>query len=768
MNNFTPIMKISSFCLIFFLSVMSGWAQCEPPTAILISDVTQISARIDWTASVDSPSNGYEVELRTSGTPGTGGSGFAQASTTMSTFLDVTGIQSGTTYFVYIRSICAGPTNGPWSAAQPFTTPAMAAPVAVAATDITASSFVARWEIVFGASEYEVLYSYDNFFSTNFTVSAGSSLNRLIPQLTSETLYKYKVRARAGSGPWSDYSNIISVTTTDEESIFARWTSEGWLQQPTSLKELIFEANFNTGINQFGATLSGKKMTIQPGVKVTIAPGTFITIERNVVNNSTAANFVIESNGNFNQQGNTLNVGNGATVKRNSFPIYRLDYTMWSSPVIGQNLLAFSPQTVPSRFYSYSSSLNVFTVIPNVASKTMVAGEGYLVRAPNNWIPYSEGAIAQSFPGVFTGVLKTGEVDVALNEGFNMVGNPYACDISADVMFGLNQNNDASAWFWRRRNNIASNGPTTSFYATYNEFGGTGVHLLGQLPGDADENTRPDGLIKVGQGFIVKSKAVSNGNIMFNKTMKVATEFNSDIFLKQNKDKSENSELTTVEKHKFYLELTGDEGIGSEILMGYASNATDGLDNMDSSYIGDSSIALTSLIDSDSYVIQAKALPFQSTSEFPLRFETSVAASYTIKLGDVTGMFVENVDPILVDMLTNTETNLRNGSYTFASEIGIYDTRFKVIFVETALGIVDVTADANAVVVINRNNVLTINAGTYTINNVDIYDMLGRKIYSKSNVEANEAVISDLRAQDQIILVQIATDHGVVTKKVQF
>ena len=223
-----------------------------------------------------------------------------------------------------------------------------------------------------------------------------------------------------------------------------------------------------------------------------------------------------------------------------------------------------------------------------------------------------------------------------------------------------------------------------------------------------------------------------------------------------------------MERHKFYLTLTGGPGIGSEILLCYASNAINGVDSSDGKYIGDSPIALTSLIDNNSYVIQAKALPFQNTSEFALRFQTSVAASYTISLGDVTGMFTENVDPILVDMLTNTTTNLRNASYTFASEIGIYDTRFKIVFEETALGNVDVVADANAVVVMSKDNVLTINAGTYTINNVEIYDMLGRKIYSKSNVDSNTTSIADLKSQQQIILVQIATDHGVVTKKVQF
>lgn len=762
MNNNLNLKKISTAFLFLLLSVTSGWSQCDVPTGIAITALNQVSTTIEWSASVSNPLSGYETELRTSGPAGSGVEGLVLSNVGVETFVSYSALDPNTSYTFFVRSICSGVQNSVWSSGTTFQTLSLSTPIAIAATNITNASFVARWQSVVGATEYEVQYKLATLdWSVATTVNAGNNLNKLIFNLLPSTVYNYRIRARTATGPWTPVSNVIDVLTDNVPVTVARFTSEGWLAQPTSEVDLSIEANFNTATSEFGSALFGQSMTVLPGITFTIASGTFIEVQ-NIINQSAPENFVIESNANYRQLSQTNNVG-GITVKRNSFPIYRLDYTMWSSPVLNQNLLAFSPLTFPNRFYSYNSSSNNFTVIQDVGSKFFQPGIGYLIRTPDNWTIFSEGTAGSSYPGKFVGVPNTHDIEVILNAGYNMVGNPFPTDLAADALIGDNNAViDETLYFWRRRNNNVSTDLQTSYYATWSSLGGTGIIMPGSV-GD-QLTTRPNGIIKVGQGFLVRTKEIPIvSNLVFNLNMKDSNNY-QDIFLKTGK----NSSNTAVEVHKFYLNLTGGPEIGGQLLLGYASNASDDFDASDGQYIGDSPIALTSIIGDKSYVIQGRALPFLNTDEIILRFQTSVAASYTISLDDVTGMFQENVDPILVDILTNTSTNLRDASYTFASAVGIFDDRFKVVFIETALSTNDVAFSDSAVVVISKNNILSIDAGSYTIQNLEIYDLRGSKIYSRGNIDSNSTSVEDLQIQQQIIFVKIYTDKGIVTKKVQF
>jgi hypothetical protein len=172
----------------------------------------------------------------------------------------------------------------------------------------------------------------------------------------------------------------------------------------------------------------------------------------------------IENSGNLLQTNNVANTGSGSTiVKRNSNPLIRLDYTLWSSPVSGQGLYAFSPFTsvVPNiRFYKYNpiitspattgvysndlgftlSGLDGNNVNGTDSSNIPFAtGKGYLIR-----LPWNHPTAAVIWNGQFTGVPNNGTQNVSIiNQGdrYNAVGNPYPSPISISQFASDNSNN---------------------------------------------------------------------------------------------------------------------------------------------------------------------------------------------------------------------------------------------------------------------------------------------------------------------------------------
>ena len=93
---------------------------------------------------------------------------------------------------------------------------ALVAPVALAATGITSSSFTANWQAISGATKYLLDVSTSSNFSTFVTGynnrDVGNVLTFGITGLNASTIYYYRVRANNSSST-SPSSNVIQVTT---------------------------------------------------------------------------------------------------------------------------------------------------------------------------------------------------------------------------------------------------------------------------------------------------------------------------------------------------------------------------------------------------------------------------------------------------------------------------------------------------------------------------------------------------------------------------
>ncbi len=596
------------------------------------------------------------------------------------------------------------------------------------------------------------------------------------------TTYYYRVRAYSDNCTTAS-SNTIAVNTKGE----ATWKISGgtakWVPAfypdgttPVVIDETIpvrIETDYNSDTD---GEFIAKKLTLAAGT-FTIAEATTITIENEIVNNLTADKFVVENNGNLiqNNESAAINGTSAITVLRDSSPLFRNDYTMWSSPVAGQNLFGFSPYTVANRFYTYNSSTDQFNAVPglnNSSADTFVTGTGYLIRMPNAGADtegtptgttsspygYQQGTNNMVFNGMFTGVPNNGTIDVTLSDagsGFNLIGNPYPSPINIRQFLSDNQSViNGTIWVWRKTNASAN-----TAYCTINT---TGQYVDN---GELNTDVNPLGIIRTGQGFIVQMSETPAGN-----SVSFTNQMRSDDTSNQFFRNGNNNAWQAPESHGIYLNLTNTVGFFQQMYTGYIAGATNGVDSgIDSRYINDKPTVLSTALNSNEYVIHGRALPFNNQNTEPLQLRVATAGTYSISIDHVEGLFTGNQEIFLKDNLTGTVHNIKESPYTFTTATGTFTNRFEIVYTNEMLGADNPVIDANSVVVYKEGNNIVVNAGNIEMKSVTIFDMRGRMVYSNTNVNATQTVAENLQVEQQVLIVQIITkENAKVSKKILF
>ena len=509
-------------------------------------------------------------------------------------------------------------------------------------------------------------------------------------------------------------------------------------------------------------------ITINGSGTLTVQSGRTVTVT-NAINTTSATQFVLENNANLLQGGTTNQNAGPITVKRNSSSIIRLDYTLWSSPVASQGLYAFSKTTLPNRFYRYDTNTNFYTnsvgfnltnlqypsplVAPNGINGTdennvtFAAGKGYLIR-----VPWNHPTAPTSWTGNFTGVPNNGTItytmsDFGAGQRFNLVGNPYPSPISISQFIQDNQANiTSSIYFWRK-----TNGSSSDTYCEWND-------EIFTDNSDA-QSFDPGDTIRTGQGFFVEGTGAGTA-LVFNNGQRVNDTANQ--FFRTS------ATTTLSNQNVFWLNLTGSNAQFSQTAIAYKSYATNGIDRYDAKRIAPGTISLTSIVEGNNLAIQSKS-DFVNTDVVPLSYVVATAGSYSITLDNKNGIFSTGQTIYLRDRLLNVDFNLASGSYTFVSEAGTFDNRFEIVYQTNSLGVTNPIFNESQVVIYkSRSNELSINTGNFVMSSVKIFDISGRLLFEKKDIDASQALLN-IGLATEVLLVQITSNDGVVvTKKVLF
>ncbi len=570
-----------------------------------------------------------------------------------------------------------------------------------------------------------------NFTSPINIANTNSTLIGTAIGIITETTY---IRAVVQNGSCSSiYSNYVRISAGN-----STWNGSSWDDFPSGNTTLIFNSNYNST-----ADISGCSCIVNSGNVVVNSNHDMQLLGSVTVNGGT---LTFENNSNLLQTQNVSNYGN-IIVKRSSSALKRLDYTMWSTPVVGQNLFNFSPLTISNRFYFFNTLTNLYNVIASPSTTNFVAGKGYLIRVPNNHPTW-----ATIYNGQFTGVPNNGTISFSLTDGgsattrHNATGNPYPSAIKIEDFINSNSANiEGTLWFWRKTND--DNNPVS--YSTCTTVGSTVNN------GHTYINNN---LISVGQGFLVMAKPGATV-VNFNNAMRSSENVNQFF-------KNSSSQLTSnIDRFWLQLKNSSNTNFGQQ-LIAYVNGATYGYDSgKDGLHFNDNPVSLTSIVDNKELTIQARPT-FTDNDNFALNFKTNVTDVYTISINQLDGLFENNQDIFIKDNDLNTIHNLKTEPYSFNSTAGNFANRFEIQYQSSLLSNVNSSLNSDDVIAFKEKKELIVKSKNNLITQIQIYDVTGRVLFDKKDFNTLELKIDTINS-NQVLLLKIKTiDNKIVVKKI--
>lgn len=694
------------------------------------------------------------VNYASNGTPGGTWTSSNPAVATVGINGAVTGVSPGTAVITYTLTGCSGPK----SVSEPVTVKAVPnANVTLAGNGQVCTGGTAVFNLT-GTPGNIITYTINGGATTEITLSDTGTSQVVIPNAASDqTFTLVSVYNGACTNPLS-----ASVTAqVGKTSVYSNGTWSNGL--PISGVNAVIATSYSTADGNIVAC----NCEVQTNATLTVSPNTSAVIENNIINNG---QIIIESDGNLIQRndggtysgaGNAFKARRYVTGVRNSFATgMSMDYIYWSAPVTGQGLKAFSPGTPSNRIYQYNETNDYFNAVNLTAEPNFKPAKGYALRAEDG-LPYGYSKTYE-FTGTPNNGIKTIGIQRSpdagtVQHGYNLIGNPYPSNIDFDQLYAANSANIyKTVWFWVNDSNVyyqTGSGYTGNGYAVYNGTGGNG----GTTDSNPNNGIAPDGIVKVGQGFIVQMKNPPATNppalatVTFNNSMRVSTP--GTFYSKGGEGKD-----------RFWLKLVSPASTVNTQLIGYVDGATNEYEqDFDAEAMSLSSDLFYSKLGDRRLVIQGKS-NFTNTDRVILGANVFQEGTYTIALKNVEGVFAGAQDIYLKDNLLNTYTNLKERSYSFTASKGISEGRFEIVYTPETKLATGTTGAEDLKVYRDANDFVVVSSGK-KITGLELYDSAGRLVYTSQPNQA-EMRINASTLTHGVYVLKIDRNGTVVSKKV--
>lgn len=611
-------------------------------------------------------------------------------------------------------------------------------------------------------------------FSVSPTTISNTATTLNVTGVISTTYYRAVIQSGSCSAAYSSGAQIFVNSTT--------WNG-GWSNgSPSSEKQVVFNSNYTSLASETG-DLTACSLIISPNINVVVSSGATFTVENEVSIATAPASLTFQDTSSLIQV-NTTGVTNSGTIvyKRSVLGLHGYDYIYWSSPVASQNISGLYSTPSMGNSYYWDTLVNNLNGASSITSQgnwisasvanPMEIGKGYIVRASSSY------GWAGGLTSSFTGIPNNGDISVpiyrgsywganyfgangsiitSLDDNWNLIGNPYPSAIKVTDFLSANINIDGYINLWTH--GVAPAAGNNPFYGSFGYNYTASDYITYNATGTLSGPTGFNGFIAAGQSFFVcmndgaatssevvsfKNNMRSSDNSQFNRTASTAT--------------------MEEEKNRIWLDLVDTTNEAVRTLVGYLPEATLGIDRL---YDANKNIAnetnIYTVVDNQTLIIQGRPTPFDQNDQVALGINIKQAGTYKIAIGAVDGLFT-NQDIYLEDTLTNDYFNLKNGIYTFASEIGTFNSRFILHYIPASLGTFQ--PNASAVIVYQNSNQIHINAGSIVLKEVAVYDLQGRILATFKNCLSSNFSFNS-PANDEVFILKITTaENSVFYKKV--
>lgn len=565
-------------------------------------------------------------------------------------------------------------------------------------------------------------------------------------------------------------------STNTDWNVGTNWTPNG---VPTSADCVVIPNVANDPIMSGTTDGDAASLTVLNGGYLYAQAGATLTVVDEVVvvaGGTFELEGVQQDSAQLIQVNDVANSGNITLIRETN--VRNQDYVYWSSPVENFSLSSISNYNLRFQW--------IPTVLTNVGfhgewdayAGIMTEGKGYIVRGPNG--NGNTNNTPQWNPITFTGVPHNGDVSIAISRGafvgptipngpgpdddisaeednWNLVGNPYPSALDADLFIGANGDLDGTIYLWNHGTKI-QNGSGSPFYGNYsynyNQADYTEYNLSGSTPNGWL------GVVGSGQGFFVQmlGTASTPGTVTFNNGMRDRL-LSAQFF----KNGSKSNKTQELERHRIWLDLVTPNGDTNTALIAYAEGATNERDRRyDAPIIGGYGKNLYSLIGEDSYIIQGRSIPLDVNDTVSLGMFIDEIGVHAIAINEIDGLFKTTDQGVFIeDLELGTIHNLKLEPYFFtASETGIVEDRFVIRYTDNALSTEEFNLNSGLTIMAPNSDYIKVISSTNTIDNIIVYDMLGRVLIDIKDVNANEFNIENTNLSDGALIVKATLVDG--------
>lgn len=621
---------------------------------------------------------------------------------------------------------------------------------------------------------------------TDGGIYSGATTNTLtISSISALIDYQFYCEVWENTASCFTASNAIKITvsasTTWQSSPANTWSNG----IPTIDSVVIIDNDYDTTTYP---SFEACSLTINNPRTVTITDSKFVNIKYDLTVSPTAT-LNVENNGSLVMVDDSGIVTNNGTtnIKRTATGVRGFDYVYWSSPVAGKSVDNLYSSPAPGYKYFWNPlAANINSPVSSgnweIASGAMSAAKGYIIRGSSSY-----GMPASNIPVTFTGSVNNGIIPSSISRGsntiptsvgsgngvtvtnlddnWNLVGNPYPSSVRALDFLTYNTNIQGFIYLWTHfsapvsttnpfYNSFAYN-YTSNDYITYN---GTATTSGPSGP------TAFNGNIGSGQGFFVvmNDGASFTDNVTFKNSMR-SKNYSNDVFYRIGQGYSDDTD-----KHRIWLDLLDPNNQPYRTVIGYVPEATNGLDRLyDAVKNMANEMNIYSIAENQTLTIQGRPLPFNENDQVPIGIRIMHDGNYKIAIGAVDGLFEQGQPIYLEDKLLGTIYDLRQNPYSFTASTGIINDRFVLRFTNSTLGNPDFETLENSVVVAAHHGEMTIKSHLETIEQVTVYDILGRQLLDRKDIQNNDFTTSHITASQQALIVKIKLANGfVVTRKI--